>query len=390
MLDRAKTWFALRTKTARACTLSTEDSVVLSILSSLLVCFWIIVYVGFLPPLIQSGLFHPLHHLVFHLLFLIPTSLAIALKSGISFLLVIPYLILLGFSLIQILLGIVSGAFLYGDILANYAIFFFVAAVAVPTVLATRFGNIDEAKKKKVYQTLLLLQLTLAAGLAYYYTYHYGVWHLSEEPISVRRIRLGDGNLSLPLIEQDTAYIVDREGRLYRVDLTLGRKRLLARIPRPTAAEAGFPELVLRDDIIEHPMSPFSGVLTRVGDDELSFRYLYDLWRRVEHGYNHAARPTIEVRINQKSGHVSWRVEGRDEAPVEFTSPNVTVAQGRRIGVGTHLIQYRPFTVQIGDGGGIKTAIDPLGRETWEHAKHGWLLVGTNRGGLIIATTKDR
>ena len=385
MLDRAKTWFALRTKTARACTLSTEDSVVLSILSSLLVCFWIIVYVGFLPPLIQSGLFHPLHHLVFHLLFLIPTSLAIALKSGISFLLVIPYLILLGFSLIQILLGIVSGAFLYGDILANYAIFFFVAAVAVPTVLATRFGNIDETKKKKVYQTLLLLQLTLAAGLAYYYTYHYGVWHLTEEPISVRRLRLGDGELSLPLIEGDDAYIVDRAGRLYQIDLALGRKRVLAQIPRPTAAEVGFPAQAL--PVVEHPASPFRGMLTRVDDYELSFRYLHQL---VGWGPIGAGVWTVEVRINQNTGHVSWRVEGREhEALVEFTRYNVTVAHGRTLSVHSLATGTRPFTVVI-SGEGIKTAIDPLGRETWEHANHGWLLVGTDRGGLIIATAKDR
>ena len=385
MLDRAKTWFALRTKTARACTLSTEDSVVLSILSSLLVCFWIIVYVGFLPPLIQSGLFHPLHHLVFHLLFLIPTSLAIALKSGISFLLVIPYLILLGFSLIQILLGIVSGAFLYGDILANYAIFFFVAAVAVPTVLATRFGNIDETKKKKVYQTLLLLQLTLAAGLAYYYTYHYGVWHLTEEPISVRRLRLGDGELSLPLIEGDDAYIVDRAGRLYQIDLALGRKRVLAQIPRPTAAEVGFPAQAL--PVVEHPAIPFRGMLTRVDDYELSFRYLHQL---VGWGPIGAGVWTVEVRINQNTGHVSWRVEGREhEALVEFTRYNVTVAHGRTLSVHSLATGTRPFTVVI-SGEGIKTAIDPLGRETWEHANHGWLLVGTDRGGLIIATAKDR
>jgi len=385
MRHRARDWFAIGVKTAGDYTLSKEGAVVMSLLSSLLVSYWMIEGVGFMPKFIQSGLFHPLHHLVFHLLFLIPTSLAIALKSGISFLLVIPYLILLGFSLIQILLGIVSGAFLYGDILANYAIFFFVAAVAVPTVLATRFGNIDETKKKKVYQTLLLLQLTLAAGLAYYYTYHYGVWHLTEEPISVRRLRLGDGELSLPLIEGDDAYIVDRAGRLYQIDLALGRKRVLAQIPRPTAAEVGFPAQAL--PVVEHPAIPFRGMLTRVDDYELSFRYLHQL---VGWGPIGAGVWTVEVRINQNTGHVSWRVEGREhEALVEFTRYNVTVAHGRTLSVHSLATGTRPFTVVI-SGEGIKTAIDPLGRETWEHANHGWLLVGTDRGGLIIATAKDR
>jgi len=393
MLDRAKTWFAVRTKTARDYTLSTGASVVLSLLFSLLVCFWIMVYVGFLPPLIQPGLFHPLHHLVFHLLFLIPTSLAIALKSGISFLLVIPYLILLGFSLIQILLGIVSGAFLYGDILANYAIFFLVAAVAVPIVLAARLWNIDEAKKKKIYQTALVLQLALAAGLAYYYTYHYGVWHLSEEPVSVRRLRLGDGTLSHPLIEEDAAYIVDNRGRLYRVDLALGRKRLLAQIPWPTAAEVGLPELA-RHPNVERPQNPRWGVLSRVDDDELSFRYDFHLHRRTEHGYVHAGSWTMEITIHQEYGRVTLRLKEReDEALIKFPlRSNRTIAQGKTIWVTTALVQYRPFTVIIA-GEGIKTAIDPLnplGMVTWEHANHGWLLVGTDRGGLIIATTTGR
>ena len=385
MRHRARDWFAIGVKTAGDYTLSKEGAVVMSLLSSLLVSYWMIEGVGFMPKFIQSGLFHPLHHLVFHLLFLIPTSLAIALKGGIASLLVFPYLILLGFSLVQIFLLGVAGAFLYDDILANYAIFFFVAAVAVPTVLATRFGNIDETKKKKVYQTLLLLQLTLAAGLAYYYTYHYGVWHLTEEPISVRRLRLGDGELSLPLIEGDDAYIVDRAGRLYQIDLALGRKRVLAQIPRPTAAEVGFPAQAL--PVVEHPASPFRGMLTRVDDYELSFRYLHQL---VGWGPIGAGVWTVEVRINQNTGHVSWRVEGREhEALVEFTRYNVTVAHGRTLSVHSLATGTRPFTVVI-SGEGIKTAIDPLGRETWEHANHGWLLVGTDRGGLIIATAKDR
>jgi hypothetical protein len=46
-------------------------------------------------------------------------------------------------------------------------------------------------------------------------------------------------------LEEDAAYIVDRQGRLYQVELAAGRKRLLAQIPRPAPAEVGFPGLVL-------------------------------------------------------------------------------------------------------------------------------------------------
>jgi len=392
MLDRAKACFALRTKTAVGYTLSTGSSVLLSFLSSLLGCYWIVVHVGFLPTLIHPGLlFHPLHHLVFHLLFLIPTSLAIALKKGIALLLGIPYLILLGFSLIQILLLGIAGDGLEG--LFTLAYIFFGAAVVLPTVLAASFYSIDEAKKKKIYQTALVLQLALSAGLVYYYTYHYGVWHLSEEPVSVRRLRLGDGNLSHPLIEEDAAYIVDSGGRLYRVDLALGRKRLLAQIPWPTAAEVGLPELA-RHPNVERPQNPRWGVLSRIDDDKLSFRYDFHLHRRSEHGYVHAGSWTMEIIINQQDGRVSWRLKGREhETPIEFPMlSNRTVSQGKTILVTTDLFQYRPFTVIIA-GEGIKTAIDPLnplGMVTWEHANHGWLLVGTDRGGLIIATTKGR
>ncbi|MBS4053228.1 MAG: hypothetical protein KGZ64_00435 [Thermaerobacter sp.] len=392
MLDRAKAWLALRTKTASDNTLPTGSSVLLAFLSSLLVCYWVVVHVGFLPTLIHPGLlFHPMHHLVFHLLFLIPASLAIALKKGIALLLGIPYLILLGFSLIQILLLGIAG-----DGLANWltlAYLFFIAAVVVPTVLVAGLWNKDGEKKRKIYHTALMLQVALSVGLAYYYTYHYGVWHLSEQPVCVRRLRLGDGNLSHPLIEEDAAYIVDSRGRLYRVDLALGRKRLLAQIPWPTAAEVGLPELT-RHPNVERPQNPRWGVLSRVDDDDLSFQYDFHLHRRTEHGYVHAGSWTMEITIHQEHGRVTWRLKEREkEAFIEFpVRSNSTAVQGKTIWITTDLFQYRPFTVIIA-GDDIKTAIDPLnplGMVTWEHANHGWILVGTDRGGLIIATIKER
>ena len=389
MWDRAKDWFALKKRAAIEFVVSTGGSTLLAFFVSLLGCYWIVVYAGFLPAQIRTGLFHPMHHLAFHLLFLIPTSLAIALKKGIAFLLVLPYLALLGFGLVQILLIVIAGNGVENWLTLAWVLF--AMTVAVPIAIVIDLWDLDGAQKRKSYQVALLLQLALSAGLAYYYTFHYGVWHLSAEQVSVRRLRF-DGALSLPLIEEDAAFVVDRHGRLYRIDLTRGRKRVLAQIPWPTAAEVGFPELVL--PTIEHPTSPFRGLLARVDEDELSFRYIYRLWSRDEHFHHDAGTWTIEVTINQESGQTSWRLKGRErEAPIQFPlSSWRTAVGGRPIWVAVDLDQYRPFRLVIA-GEGIKVAIDPLnpwGTFAWYHANHGWILVATDHGGLIIATIKER
>ncbi|MBT9153143.1 MAG: hypothetical protein DDT35_01371 [Firmicutes bacterium] len=55
---------------------------------------------------------------------------------------------------------------------------------------------------------------------------------------------------------------------------------------------------------------------------------------------------------------------------------------------GTLDYPHRPFTVLI-EGEGVKTAIDPLGQVEWITADQGWILIGTNRGGLIIVSVKN-
>jgi len=384
ILTKTKAWVATKKRAAKEYILSKEGMASVSMLFSLMVYFWITDHVGFWPPWVSELLFNPMHHMAFHILFLVPASLALASKKSMGLLIVIPYLILLGFGLFEFMM--VSRDGVGKALVAHRALASLIIAWALPAVIVVLLWNISETRKKKIYLVAMVLQMAVSAGAAYYYTFHYGVWHLAEETVSVQRLMLGDGELSFPLVEEDTAYIVDRQGRLYQIELAAGRKRLLALVPRPTAAEAGFPGLVLPS--IESPGSPFGGVMSRVGDDELSFRYIYNLMRRIEYGYGDGGSWTMHVRINQNSGQVSWQLKGREhEAPVEFPLPaHTTEAQGKVISVAPDHVLMHPFSVLI-EGEGIKTAIDPLGWVNWAQAKHGWILVGTNRGGLLIVTT---
>ena len=378
MIKNTKIWVALKKRAAKEYILSKEGMASVSMLFSLLVYYWITDHVGFWPPWVSALLFNPMHHMAFHLIFLVPASLALASKKRIGLLIAIPYLILLGFGLFEIMMVSRDGV---KALVAHRALASLTIAWAVPAVVVVLLWNIAETRKKKIYLVAMVLQMAVSAGTAYYYTFHYGAWHLAEETVSVQRLMLGDGELGFPLVEEDAAYIVDRTGRLYQVDLAEGRKRLLARIPRPTAEEAGFIGLTLAP-VTRGAASPFllDGVLKRVNSDELAYQYEYIVTTD--------GALTMHVRINQNSGQVSWQLKGREhEAPVEFPLPaHTTEAQGKVISVAPAHGLTSPFSVLI-EGEGIKTAIDPLGWVNWAQAKHGWILVGTNRGGLLIITT---
>ncbi|MBS3898667.1 MAG: hypothetical protein KGZ54_07060 [Dethiobacter sp.] len=383
LLIKTTAWLVLKKRAAREYILTKEGNALVSVLASLLAYFWITGQVGFRPPSVSARLFNPLHYMTLHLIFLVPASLGLALKKIAGVLIAIPYLILLGLGLLGVM--ILGGDSFREAVMFDRANITFIIACAVPVALVALLWKISEEKKRRIYLAALVFHLVILAGAVYYYAYHYGVWHLAGEPVSVQRLRLGDGDLSFPLIEEDAAYIVDRQGRLYQVELMAGRKRILASIPRPTAAEAGFPELVL--PYIERPGSPFKGVLTRVNNSELSFRYIYHLMRRIEYGYGDGGSWTMEVRINLESGQVSWQLEGKEHgAPVEFPpSVYTTEAQGKIIRVVPDHGMTAPFSVLI-EGEALKTAIDPMGWMNWAQAKYGWILVGTNRGGLLIVT----
>jgi hypothetical protein len=125
--------------------------------------------------------------------------------------------------------------------------------------------------------------------------------------------------------------------------------------------------------------------------EEREFRGMTDrIIEIIEYGYGDGGSWTMEVKINQNSGQVSWQLKGKlHEEPIEYSLPtHTTMAQGKIISVATDL-GFSPFTVLI-EGEGIKTAIDPMGWVNWAQAKHGWILVGTNRGGLLIVATNGR
>ncbi|MBS3978095.1 MAG: hypothetical protein KGZ75_15430 [Syntrophomonadaceae bacterium] len=387
MFNKAKAWIALKKISVREHAFAKEGIALVAVLLSFLTFFWITGPMGFWPPAINASLFNPFHYLTLPLLFIVPASLGLALKNSTGLLIAIPYLILLGLGLFLLLL-LAGHAFSEAFAVTRANVTFFIACVVL-AVFVTLLWTMDEARKRRIYLAALAFHLAVLAGAVYYYTFHYGVWHLAEEPVSVQRLSLGIGELSFPLVEENAAYIVNRQGRLYQIELAAGRKRLLAQIPRPTAEEAGFPGLVL--PTIESPWSPFGGVLTRVSDDKLSFRYIYNLMKRIEHGFGDGGSWLMEVTINQKSGKVSWQLKGKEyEAPFEFPLPtHTTEAEGRIIRVVPDHGITAPFTVLI-EGEGIRTAIDPMGWVNWAQAKHGWILVGTNRGVLVILTTKGR
>ncbi len=378
---KAQAWVSGKKRAAREYILSKEGIALFSMLVSVPAYYWITGPVGFNLPSPSAQLFNLIHFMTPYLLFVIPACLALALKKITGLLLALPYLVFLGFGLLGLMFmgtGRFSSAVAAGRVFGSFAI-----ACAVPAILVALLWNINETRKKKIYLAAVALQLVVLSGAVYYYTYHYGVWRLAGEPVSVQRLRLGDGELGFPLVEEDAAYIVDRQGRLYQVELAAGRKRILAQIPRPTPAEVGFPGVTL-PPITRDERSPFfrDSALTRVNSNELSYRY--DLIDTADGIW------TMYVRINEDTGQVTWQLKGMEyRIPVE--PPPVfweTVSQGRTIRLtGDTLAPYFPLLIE---GEGIRTAIDPLGRVNWAQAKHGWILVGTNRGGLVIVTAKGR
>lgn len=379
-IKNIKIWVALKKRAAKEYILNKEGMAFVSMLFSLLVYFWITGYVGFWPPWVSVPLFNPMHHMAFHILFLVPASLALATKKSIGLLIAIPYLILLSFGLFEIIM--VSRDGVGESFVAQRVLVSLTLAWAVPAVIVVLLWSANEMKKRKIYLAALVLQMAVSAGTAYYYTFHYGVWHLAEESVSVRRLWLGDGELGFPLVEEDAAYIVDRTGDLYQIELSEGRKRLLARIPRPTPEEAGFPGLTL-SPVTRGTTSPFflEGVIKRVNPDELAYQYNYIV--TTDDAY------TMHVRINQNSGQVSWQLSEREPIPWPPPIYTATRAQDRIISVAPDHVLTSPFSVLI-EGEGIKIAIDPMGWVNWAQAKHGWILVGTVRGGLLIVTTNCR
>ncbi|MBS3937507.1 MAG: hypothetical protein KGZ50_02880 [Peptococcaceae bacterium] len=359
------------------------SSLVLMLLS-LLVAVWIFGPVGFMVHNFSDPVYVNLaYSMVPHILLVVPASLALASRKISGILIALPYVLLLSYHLLAAFMNMALGA--DATAVARAWTSFHIGWI-VPAVIIALLWKRSETTKRQIYMAAFALQLVVLVGAMYHFTYRYGVVHLAEPVVAVSRLRLRDRSLSFPLIEEEAAYIVSNHGRLYRIDLAQSRKVFIAQIPRPQPAEIGFPQMTLPN--INWEYTSFFGFLQRIDEDELYFRFTHAL----SHG-----RWAIGVRINEESGQVAWQLLGTEfDVPITFP-PGIdprgivqTVSPGGRVITGSpDEGLYRPYTVLI-KSDGVKTAIDPLELVEWIAADHGWILVGTRRGGLIIATIKER
>lgn len=362
---------------------SAWGSILILMLLSLLASVWIFGFVGFRIHSFQAPIYISLaYSMVLHILLVVPASLALASKTVVGTLIAVPYLLVLSLHLFAVVMftGLDAEAFAVARVTTSFHI-----AWVVPAVIVALLWKIREKTKRQIYSAMFILQVILLGGAIYYFTYQYGVLHLAEPIVSVQRIRFGDGRLGLLLIEKERAYVVNRRGRLYRIDLEQGRKVFIARIPMPEPAEVGLPHLMFRPKGGRYA-NPFVGVLNRVDDDELFLRFRYRLT---------GGSWIMGVKIHEESGKVDWQLLGKeDDVPTESPygifslNPVQAVSQGGRVTTLTP-DQRLPFTLLV-ESEGVQTVIDPLGRVDWRDANYGWILVGTWRGGLIIVTTIDR
>jgi len=342
-----------------------------AMLAALLSCAWILLFVGFRPPFANEEFFRLVDHVAYPLLLVLPVSLALALRTPVGVFLATPYLVPIAWHLIENLLARQDGI---APVTSSRLFAATVIIFVVPFVLTHMLRKVRETDKAKAYRVVGGLQMLILAVAVYYFTYHYGVQHLAQPVVSVQRLRFWAPPLTFPLVEEEAAFVVDRRGRLFRIDLASGRKRVIAQIPRPSPADVGFGNMTL--ERATGWWSPFrnEGVLTRIDHSTLYFRYHYiDLFN-------------IHARINELTGEVDWNLHKRtgvtDPPPVFWE----TVSQGTAISVLGGGARY--FNVLI-QGENIRTAIDPLGWVDWRQAEHGWGLLGTSRGHVIIVTVKE-
>ncbi len=238
---------------------------------SLLACGWIFGYVGFTLPGFADHVYAGLaYSVVPYILLMVPASLALASRKISGVLIALPYIALLALDFFGVF-GL-FGAYDTSPEPAHARTSFHIAWV-VPTAIIALLRNRSQRTTERLYKVAFALQLVVLAGAMYHFTYRYGVLHLAEPVVAVSRLRLGNGSLNFPLIEEEAAYIVSgRDGRLYRIDLAQSRKVFVAQMPRPQPAEMGFPQMTLPDIVRRHP-TPYFGFLQRIDEDEINFRY---------------------------------------------------------------------------------------------------------------------
>ncbi|MBS3873889.1 MAG: hypothetical protein KGZ92_07975 [Firmicutes bacterium] len=352
--------------------MTNEDIAGAVMIAALLCCVWILWFVGFLPPTASDQFYTLVYHMTYPLLLALPVSLVLALRTPNCLVLATPYLAPIAWNLFE--------NFMYrrNGLTSLMSTRLFVATIiiyAVPFVLSRLVHKIRETEGAKAYRMVGAAQMLVLLGAVYYFTFQYGVQHLAAPLVSVQRLRFWAAPLSFPLVEADAAFIVDRRGRLFRIELASGRKRVIAEIPRPMPAAVGLDGRTLPRATRE--WSPFAAeeALTRIDHNTLNFRYRY------------LSPYIMHAKIDELTGELTWDLKEGSGAITPPPAHLSTVSRGAVISVLSG--GRRGFDVQI-QGENIKTAVDPLGLVDWKHSEHGWILVGTNCGELIIATTKGR
>lgn len=255
---------------------------------------------------------------------------------------------------------------------SGYAMLSIAAALVLAFIIfaaAAHWGK--QAAWFFVLAQLAVISAALAAGG--------GLGHLRlidhwAEPVSVTRLALR-GGVSPPLVEEIHAFVLDKEGILYRIDLGEVLIEEVGAVPRPEPAEAGFPHLVKAPrwaDTLE-------GQISRAGPSTMIVRYPYVLAEIGPGGKPvTAGRWTLEALIELPAGEAAWRLleedfafEGHRLGPVRRDGYTLTMGA----------IQLRELTVE---GPGVKTVIWQKEEMHWLASAPGRFLAATRNGTLYI------
>jgi len=371
-LEKVKTWRASWVCAAKRFAQTPPDIATRTMVVTLLALAWIFLGVGFTP--LKD--FDPNawgYHLVFAILLLLPAVLALALGSFDGVALALPYVGVVGMDLFTRLMMWVEWAAGTPESVERYLHASLLVLYITPGILILCLRILPAERRLRVYRQVCALQMLLLLGAAYYFTFQYEVRHLAKPVVNVRSVRFWTMPLSPPLIEEDVAYMVDRGGRLFRVQLATGRKRVVARIPTPTPALTELPANPFPPDPDPY-LRPFNGVLSRTEAGEILFRY--------EHI---AVQGIMEFTFNEDTREVRWQAHRYGDAPPihpwpppsPFPRPTLAIGRQGQIAAivgGDGLLGGHNITIR---GENINTLVASRGRFEFEgiHAGHGWALV---------------
>jgi hypothetical protein len=112
------------------------------------------------------------------------------------------------------------------------------------------------------------------------------------------------GGVGLPLLEGECLYALDGDMVLHRVQLKSGSREQIARIPRLTPEQAGFPGYTYLEG------SPFfrSAQITRTGAGELTILYQDHPYRSITPSHSESRYFLAKIRVQESTGAVSWQV----------------------------------------------------------------------------------